>query len=123
MCGGQGWMSLSSLMDCMTAGGVSEWGHCQHQRTSCGSLAGQRRRCIAWERTFGKGRTQRVIPLTGGSKLLLSNLAFLTPNRLPIDKVGLEPDVACVPEVVEDSFFAAGREEELAGEPKTRPMW
>lgn len=39
------------------------------------------------ERTFGKGRSQRVIPLTGGSKLLLSNLAFLTPSGTPIDKV------------------------------------
>jgi hypothetical protein len=26
-------------------------------------------------------------------------------------QVGLEPDVACVPDIVEDSFFASGREE------------
>lgn len=39
------------------------------------------------EKTLGKGRTQRAVPLSDGSVLLLSNLRFTTPARTPVDKV------------------------------------
>ena len=33
------------------------------------------------------GRTQRVLPLSGGALLLLSNTRYSTPSHAPIDKV------------------------------------
>ena len=40
------------------------------------------------ERTFGKGRTQRVIDLSDGSLLLVSNTRYLSPQRHAVDQVG-----------------------------------
>lgn len=51
------------------------------------------------EKTFGKGRTQRIIPLQDGSELLLSNAQYLTPSGDSVDGVGISPDQICVPEV------------------------
>ena len=47
------------------------------------SHAGQ----LVGEHTFGKGRMQRVIPLSSGAALLLSNSAFMTPAHHRIDGV------------------------------------
>ena len=48
------------------------------------SQAGQ----LVGEHTFGKGRMQRVIPLSSGAALLLSNSGFMTPAHHRIDHVG-----------------------------------
>jgi hypothetical protein len=40
------------------------------------------------EHTYGKGRTQRVIPLEDGSTLLVSNTRLTTPLHHAIDRVG-----------------------------------
>ena len=54
---------------------------------------------LVGERTFGKGRTQRVMQLQNdkeaGATLLVSTMRFATPTGVPIDGVGLEPAVAC----------------------------
>lgn len=63
---------------------------------------------LVGEKSFGKGRTQRALPLSDGSLLLVSNLRYITPDGAPVDGVGLAPAVACVPERVEASFFVAG---------------
>mmetsp|Transcript_15341 Transcript_15341/g.29602 ORF Transcript_15341/g.29602 Transcript_15341/m.29602 type:complete len:373 (-) Transcript_15341:52-1170(-) len=47
------------------------------------------------EKTFGKGRTQTVLPLEDGSSLLLTTARFFTPNHTTVDGVGLVPDVSC----------------------------
>lgn len=39
------------------------------------------------EKTFGKGITQRVVPLSDGSVLLVSTASYMTPNRVPVHKV------------------------------------
>lgn len=59
-------------------------------------------------RTFGKGRTQRVIRLSDGSALLVSIALYTTPAGTPVDKVGLTPDVACAPEGVGEERWFAG---------------
>lgn len=38
------------------------------------------------ERTFGKGVTQRVVPLSDASILLLSTASYMTPKHLPVHK-------------------------------------
>jgi C-terminal processing protease CtpA/Prc len=60
------------------------------------------------ERTFGKGRTQRVLPLKSGDTLLVSTAQYSMPHGAPVDKVGLAPDVACVPEEVVGEQWQAG---------------
>ena len=60
------------------------------------------------ERSFGKGRTQRAVPLTGGGLLLLSNRTFTTPAGVAVDGVGLTPAVACAPETATAGFFVSG---------------
>lgn len=67
--------------------------------------------------TFGKGRTQRVIPLSDGvSTLLLSTMRYATPANTPIDAVGLAPDVVCDPEPLMGERWRGGSvgEEESA---------
>ena len=51
------------------------------------SLHDNRRAQLLGETTFGKGRTQRVIPLKGKALLLLSNTVYLTPDHQTVDKV------------------------------------
>jgi C-terminal peptidase prc len=63
---------------------------------------------LVGERTFGKGRTQRAIPLSDGSLLLVSNLRYVAPDGAVVDGHGLTPGVACAPERVERDFFVGG---------------
>ena len=51
------------------------------------SLHDNQRATLLGEKTFGKGRTQRVIPLRGNALLLLSNTTYLTPRHQVVDKV------------------------------------
>lgn len=51
------------------------------------SLHDNHRAALVGEKTFGKGRTQRIVQLKGGGLLLLSNTVYLTPQHQPVDKV------------------------------------
>ena len=51
------------------------------------SLRDNERAQLLGETTFGKGRTQRVIPLKNKALLLLSNTAYFTPGHQKVDKV------------------------------------
>ena len=42
---------------------------------------------LVGEKTFGKGITQRVVPLSDGSVLLVSTGSYMTPARVPVHKV------------------------------------
>lgn len=42
---------------------------------------------LVGEKTFGKGVTQRVVPLSDGSVLLVSTASYMTPNHMPVHKV------------------------------------
>lgn len=54
--------------------------------TGAGTLVG--------ERTFGKGLVQTVFPLAGGAAVKLTTAKYLTPNKIDINKTGIEPNVA-----------------------------
>ncbi|KAL3143365.1 hypothetical protein ABBQ38_002195 [Trebouxia sp. C0009 RCD-2024] len=41
---------------------------------------------LVGEKTFGKGITQRVVPLSDGSLLLVSTATYMTPHRVPVHK-------------------------------------
>ncbi|KAL0028327.1 hypothetical protein WJX79_010735 [Trebouxia sp. C0005] len=74
---------------------------------------------LVGEKTFGKGVTQRVVPLSDGSVLLVSTASYMTPNHMPVHKVGLQPDLACVPEVTQTEYWVAGSRdsEDLSQDP------
>jgi len=48
-------------------------------------------------RTFGKATVQHVYELSNGGAVIITTAQYLTPNRIQINEVGIEPDV-----VVED---------------------
>ena len=44
-------------------------------------------------KTFGKGIVQTIFPLGGGSSVKLTTAKYLTPNKVSINKIGIQPDV------------------------------
>eukprot|EP00198_Chlamydomonas_reinhardtii_P013391 XP_001702728.1 tail-specific protease [Chlamydomonas reinhardtii] len=60
-----------------------------------GALRDNARALLVGERTFGKGRTQWVVELSGGATLLVSTDTYTTPALRPVDHVGLPPDLTC----------------------------
>ncbi|MBC7337345.1 MAG: peptidase S41, partial [Clostridia bacterium] len=56
---------------------------------------------LVGERTFGKGRVQKVFLLDSGAALKLTTEKYLTPAKRDINGQGIEPDVlvALSPEV------------------------
>ena len=94
---------------------------------------------VVGERTYGKGRTQRVVQLQNGvgagggaadddegpATLLVSTMRFATPSGAPIDGVGLEPGVACSSPAAGFEVFVGGgggRGDEGAQEAAMRAM-
>ncbi|SDC45577.1 carboxyl-terminal processing protease [Paenibacillus sp. UNCCL117] len=45
-------------------------------------------------KTYGKGSVQNVIPLDQGGALKVTVEEYLTPHQRPVNRVGLEPDIA-----------------------------
>ena len=52
------------------------------------------RAVLIGERTFGKGSVQTVHKLSDGSGIRITSAVWLTPAMQPLEKVGLEPDIA-----------------------------
>lgn len=44
-------------------------------------------------KTFGKGIVQTIFPLDSGTSVKLTTAKYLTPNKLSINKIGIQPDV------------------------------
>jgi carboxyl-terminal processing protease len=44
-------------------------------------------------KTFGKGIVQTIFPLDRGTSVKLTTAKYLTPNKLDIHKIGIEPDL------------------------------
>ncbi|MFZ3373332.1 MAG: S41 family peptidase [Desulfitobacteriaceae bacterium] len=44
-------------------------------------------------KTFGKGIVQTIFPLDSGTSVKLTTAKYLTPNKLSIHKIGIQPDV------------------------------
>ncbi len=72
------------------------------------ALHDDRSALLVGERSFGKGRTQRVIDLSDGSTLLVSTMSYKTPAHKVVHKVGLAPDVVCRAQPVGSELWQAG---------------
>lgn len=70
-----------------------------NQHTAAGAeavaaaLQDHRRATIVGTNTFGKGFTETVLPLNGSGALLLTTARLLRPSRVPLQDVGITPDV------------------------------
>lgn len=57
---------------------------------------------IVGTKTYGKGVIQQILTLPDGSGLKITTAKYLTPNRIEINKIGIEPDETVeLPESVE----------------------
>lgn len=52
--------------------------------------------------TFGKGTVQSIIPLVNGGGIKLTIAEYLTANKNPVNKVGIEPDIIVENKTEED---------------------
>lgn len=43
--------------------------------------------------TFGKGTVQTIFPLVNGAGLKITTAEYLTPNKNPVNKIGIKPDI------------------------------
>ena len=50
---------------------------------------------LVGETTYGKSVGQEVLELSGGSALVLSNVAYTPPTSPSFENVGVEPDISC----------------------------
>ncbi|TVR19114.1 MAG: S41 family peptidase [Anaerolineaceae bacterium] len=50
------------------------------------------------QNTFGKGTIQQIFQLSDSSSVHVTSAEWLTPNRNQIDGIGLEPDIAMIPD-------------------------
>jgi len=66
-----------------------------------GALRNQDRAVIIGERTFGKGSVQNLYNHDDGSRLKLTVAKYLTPGDRSIQAVGIPPDIALKPSLVE----------------------
>ncbi len=64
-----------------------------------GAIKDRKLGTIVGTTTFGKGTVQSLIPLTNGGGIKLTIAEYLTANKNPVNKVGIEPDI-----VVEDNL-------------------
>jgi carboxyl-terminal processing protease len=70
-----------------------------------GALRDNDRALLVGQKTYGKGSVQLVHELSDESSLHVTNAQWLTPNRVQITGLGLEPDVAVAAE--DDSLKVA----------------
>ncbi|PJF43728.1 MAG: hypothetical protein CUN55_07650 [Phototrophicales bacterium] len=71
-----------------------------------GALQQNDRALLIGQRTRGKGSVQYIFGLSDGSSFRITGAIWLTPNRTPLDGVGLTPDIEMIPDI-------NGREVEL----------
>lgn len=58
-----------------------------------GAIKDDKTATLVGEKTFGKGIVQTIFPLSGGTSVKLTTAKYLTPNKVSINKIGIEPDV------------------------------
>jgi len=62
-----------------------------------GAIRDRRSGVLVGQQTFGKGSVQQIFSLSDGSSVHITSAEWFTPNRTPIDGVGLQPDVSMIP--------------------------
>lgn len=63
-----------------------------------GALRDRGRAILIGQTTYGKGTIQQIFTLSDGSSIHVTSAEWLTPERNVIDGVGLEPDIAMIPD-------------------------
>lgn len=63
-----------------------------------GAIQDKGRGILIGQKTYGKGTVQQIFSLSDGSSLHVTSAAWLTPRRQPLDTVGLQPDIAMIPD-------------------------
>lgn len=58
-----------------------------------GAIRDNQRGLLLGVKTYGKGLVQQIFNLSDGSGLYISTSEYYTPNKLPINKIGIEPDI------------------------------
>lgn len=58
-----------------------------------GAIKDRKAGILVGTQTFGKGIIQSFIPITGGSLVKLTTAEYLTPNKISIHGIGIEPDI------------------------------
>ncbi|WP_407306300.1 S41 family peptidase [Desulfosporosinus sp. SB140] len=58
-----------------------------------GAIKDEKTGTLVGVKTFGKGIVQTIFPLDAGTSVKLTTAKYLTPNKLSIHKIGIEPDV------------------------------
>jgi carboxyl-terminal processing protease len=72
-----------------------------------GAIRDRERGILIGQKTFGKGTVQQIFSLSDGSSVHVTFAEWLPPSRVSLDGIGLEPDIAMIPD-------ENGRDVELA---------
>lgn len=64
-----------------------------------GAIQDDQRGVLIGQQTYGKGTVQQIFPLSDLSSLHVTSAEWLTPQRHALDTVGLQPDIAMIPDV------------------------
>jgi len=62
------------------------------------ALQDRDRAIVIGQQTFGKGTVQQIFTLSDGSSIHITSAEWLTPDRSPLDGVGLAPDITMIPD-------------------------
>ena len=62
-----------------------------------GALQERGRAALIGSKTFGKGSVQLIFSLADDSSLHVTNARWFTPDRRPLDREGLTPDIPVEP--------------------------
>ena len=58
-----------------------------------GAIKDEKTATIVGVKTFGKGIVQTIFPLDSGTSVKLTTAKYLTPSKVSINKIGIEPDI------------------------------
>jgi len=62
-----------------------------------GAIRDRGRGILIGQRTYGKGSVQLIFRLSDESSVHITSAEWLTPNQVPLDGSGLEPDISMIP--------------------------
>lgn len=63
-----------------------------------GAIQDRNRGILIGQVTYGKGTVQQIYSLSDGSSIHVTSAEWLTPNRNALDGVGLQPNIAMIPD-------------------------
>lgn len=62
-----------------------------------GAIRDRKRGILIGQKTYGKGSVQLIFRLEDNSSVHITSAEWFTPARVPLDGVGLEPDISMIP--------------------------